>query len=208
MRRRRNRAAEFGFSPRCRSKDAGTTMTNRFHEANRHRWDAGSASWADHADTRGIWRKAHRDPSLALHAAELAWLRDIAGKKLAVLGSGDNQVVFALAGMGAVVTSVDISEQQIEIARSRAAQAVPSARSRCKLGSWVASVLLVTGERYYAAKRGDAQGPLGQRSDFRRRNSLPRRRMVAGLQVADHGSDRQIVLQTPWPASGRRIPLT
>ena len=96
-------------------------MTNRFHQANRRRWDAGSASWADHADMRGIWRKAHRDPSLALHAAELAWLRDVAGKKMAVLGSGDNQVVFALAGMGAAVTSVDISEQQIEVARSRAA---------------------------------------------------------------------------------------
>jgi ubiquinone/menaquinone biosynthesis C-methylase UbiE len=70
---------------------------------------------------RGIWRKAHRNPSLALHAAELAWLRDVAGKKMAVLDSGDNQVVFALAGMGTAVTSVDISEQQIEVARSRAA---------------------------------------------------------------------------------------
>jgi SAM-dependent methyltransferase len=97
-------------------------MTNRFHEANRRRWDAGSAPWADHADLRGIWRKAHRDPSLAFDPAELAWLQDIAGKKkIAVLGSGDNQVVFALAGMGAAVTSVDISDKQIDIARSRAA---------------------------------------------------------------------------------------
>jgi SAM-dependent methyltransferase len=95
-------------------------MPNRFHEANRQRWEAGAVSWAEHTDTRGIWRKAHRDPSLALHVAELAWLRNVAGKKVAVLGSGDNQVVFALAGMGALVTSVDISEQQIEIARSRA----------------------------------------------------------------------------------------
>lgn len=70
---------------------------------------------------RGTWRKAHRDPVLALHPAELAWLRDVAGKKVAVLGSGDNQVVFALAGMGAIVTSIDISERQIEVARSRAA---------------------------------------------------------------------------------------
>jgi ubiquinone/menaquinone biosynthesis C-methylase UbiE len=37
-----------------------------------------------------------------------------------VLGSGDNQVVFALAGVGGKVTSVDISEQQIEVARNRA----------------------------------------------------------------------------------------
>jgi SAM-dependent methyltransferase len=96
-------------------------MTNQFHEANRRRWDAGSASWAHHADTRGIWKKCHLNASLALHSAELEWLRDIAGKKAAVLGSGDNQVVFALAGLGANVTSIDISEPQIETARSRAA---------------------------------------------------------------------------------------
>jgi SAM-dependent methyltransferase len=96
-------------------------MANQFHEVNRRRWDAGAASWAAHADTRGIWRKTHLDPSLTLHAAELSWLGNVAGKKVAVLGIGDNQVVFALAGMGAAVTSVDISERQIEVARSRAA---------------------------------------------------------------------------------------
>jgi 2-polyprenyl-3-methyl-5-hydroxy-6-metoxy-1,4-benzoquinol methylase len=96
-------------------------MPNHIHEANRRRWDAGSASWAHRADTRGIWKKCHRDPSLALHSSERKWLHNIAGKSVAVLGSGDNQVVFALAGLGANVTSVDISEQQIEVARSRAA---------------------------------------------------------------------------------------
>jgi ubiquinone/menaquinone biosynthesis C-methylase UbiE len=96
-------------------------MTNLFHEANRRRWDAGAESWARRADTRGIWRKCHLDPSLALHPAEVEWLRDSAGKRVAVLGSGDNQVVFALAGMGARVTSIDISEQQLAIARARAA---------------------------------------------------------------------------------------
>jgi SAM-dependent methyltransferase len=96
-------------------------MADHFHEANRRRWDAGSASWARRADTRGIWKRCHRDPSLALHSAELKWLSDIAGKSVAVLGSGDNQVVFALSGMGAKVTSVDFSEQQLDVARSRAA---------------------------------------------------------------------------------------
>ena len=47
--------------------------------------------------------------------------RDCDGKRVAVLGSGGNQVVFALAGLGAKVTSIDISEQQIEVARGRAA---------------------------------------------------------------------------------------
>jgi SAM-dependent methyltransferase len=96
-------------------------MTSHVHEANRRRWEAGSASWARRADTRGIWRKCHRDPSLALHSAELKWLSDIAGKRVAVLGGGDNQVVFALSGLDAKVTSIDISERQIEVARSRAA---------------------------------------------------------------------------------------
>jgi SAM-dependent methyltransferase len=96
-------------------------MANRFHEANRRRWDAGAASWACRADTRGIWRRCHLDPSLALHPAELNWLSDIAGRSAAVLGSGDNQVAFALAGLGATVTSVDISDRQIEVARRRAA---------------------------------------------------------------------------------------
>jgi SAM-dependent methyltransferase len=101
---------------------ASVSMANRFHEANRRRWDAGAASWAYRADTRGIWKRCHRDPALALHSAELKWLCDIAGKQVAVLGSGDNQVAFALSGLGAQVTSVDISEQQLNVARRRAAQ--------------------------------------------------------------------------------------
>jgi SAM-dependent methyltransferase len=96
-------------------------MADQFHEANHRRWDAASASWAHRADTRGIWKKCHLDPSLALYPAELKWLGDVAGKDVAVLGGGDNQVVFALAGMGAKVTSIDFSEPQLEVARNRAA---------------------------------------------------------------------------------------
>ena len=95
-------------------------MANSFHEANRRRWDAAAASWARRADTRGIWRRCHLDPSLALHPAELAWLSDIAGRRVAVLGSGDNQIAFALAGLGAKIMSVDISDRQIDVARRRA----------------------------------------------------------------------------------------
>jgi len=97
-------------------------MVDDIHDANRRRWDAASASWARRADTRGIWRKSHRDPTLALHPSELTWLGDVSGKRVAVLGSGDNEVVFALAGLGARVTSVDISEPQLAIARERAAR--------------------------------------------------------------------------------------
>lgn len=42
-------------------------MSNKFHEANRRRWDAGSETWKRRADTRDIWRECHLNPSLALH---------------------------------------------------------------------------------------------------------------------------------------------
>src|SRR4051812_1152591 len=102
-----------GHASRPRSYPAGTptvtapqrsepiAMPERLHEANRRRWDAASRSWVHRADTRGIWKRCHRDPSLALHSAELRWLSDCAAKSAAVLGSGDNQVVFALSGLGA-----------------------------------------------------------------------------------------------------------
>ncbi|MFC1735539.1 class I SAM-dependent methyltransferase [Candidatus Hydrogenedentota bacterium] len=95
-------------------------MSNDFHEANRNRWDAGSAQWARGADLRGLWRRCPDEPELVLSPRELAYLRDIGGKDVCVLGSGDNQVVFALAGLGGVVTSVDISQNQLDVARGRA----------------------------------------------------------------------------------------
>jgi SAM-dependent methyltransferase len=93
---------------------------NDLHEANRQGWDARSAEYARGAE--GVWQRCHRQPGLVLDKRELHWLGDIAGKRIAVLGSGDNLVVFALAGMGAQVTSVDISENQLAIARQRAGQ--------------------------------------------------------------------------------------
>lgn len=93
---------------------------NETHEANRKRWNACAAQWARSADERGIWRRSHEQPELALDPRELAYLGDIAGREVCVLGSGDNEVVFALAGMGARVTSVDISENQLQVARQRA----------------------------------------------------------------------------------------
>lgn len=93
---------------------------NELHEANRHLWEARSAEWAKRVGVEQLWRRCHREPALVLDKRELHWLGDLAGKRVAVLGSGDNLVVFALAGMGARVTSVDISENQLAIARQRA----------------------------------------------------------------------------------------
>ena len=93
---------------------------NELHEANRTMWNAQAEAWRKSADERGVWRRCHRDPTLVLSPAELAFLSNIQGKDVCVLGSGDNEVVFALAGMGARVTSVDISERQLEVAQERA----------------------------------------------------------------------------------------
>ena len=46
----------------------------------------------------------------------------VAGQDVCVLGSGDNLAVFAFSGMGARVTSVDISAEQLTVARRRAAE--------------------------------------------------------------------------------------
>lgn len=94
--------------------------TNPIHLANQRRWDAASASWARGADSRGLWRRCPAEPELVLSEAERHYLAGIAGKRVCVLGSGDNQVVFALAGMGALVTSVDISRNQLQVAEERA----------------------------------------------------------------------------------------
>ena len=93
---------------------------NPLHEANRKRWQHASAAWARGADYRGLWKPAFSTPGLVLLEEELALLGDIRGKSACVLGSGDNQAVFALAGMGAAVTSVDISQNQLDVARQRA----------------------------------------------------------------------------------------
>ena len=100
-------------SPHMESKDA-------IHTANRQRWEASAASWGEHADSRGVWRRCPTGPELVLGASELKYLADLRGKRVAVLGSGNNQVVFVLAGMGASVTSVDVAQQQLDIAQRRA----------------------------------------------------------------------------------------
>lgn len=93
---------------------------NKIHEANRIFWNKSAEGWARRTDERGLWHQCHCDPALVLTPGELRFLRDVKGKKVCVLGSGDNEVVFALAGMGARVTSVDISEAQLKIAAQRA----------------------------------------------------------------------------------------
>ena len=73
-------------------------------------------------DRRGTWRIAHEQPEKVFLEQELALIGEIEGRQVCVLGSGDNLAVFAFAGMGAQVTSVDISSGQLAVARDRAAE--------------------------------------------------------------------------------------
>src|SRR5581483_11535545 len=97
-------------------------LVNRLHEENRKGWDAVSGEWQRKIETTGIWRRCAAEPGLVLDKKELELLGDVTGKKACVLGSGDNYVVFALAGMGAQVTSVDISDEQLKTAARRAGE--------------------------------------------------------------------------------------
>jgi len=96
--------------------DAGDPI----HEANRRHWDASAEGWQQGIEETRDWRGCPENPHLALTESELRRLGDVADKDVCVLGSGDNLVVFALAGLGARVTSVDISENQLDIAEGRA----------------------------------------------------------------------------------------
>ena len=87
---------------------------NKILEINRQRWKAGSEQWAKRADSRGLWQRCPTGPELVLSDKELEYRRDIQEKHVCVLGSGDNQVVFAMTGQGGIVTSVDISRNQLD----------------------------------------------------------------------------------------------
>jgi len=105
----------WGESPRTVGK-----IMNELHESNRTCWNSWSESWSKRTEKRNLWKKCLHDPSLVFSLNEMRHLNEIQNKEVCVLGSGDNEAVFALTGMGAFVTSVDISECQLATARERA----------------------------------------------------------------------------------------
>lgn len=98
-------------------------MTTREHEINRTAWDARACAGYGQVSRASRWLDAWHNCTAFFRATELAWLGNVTDKKVCVLGSGDNIAVFALAGMGADVTSVDISGEQLRIASERAGEA-------------------------------------------------------------------------------------
>lgn len=78
--------------------------------SNQRYWDALSTDWQKLRDQDGLWRSCVQQPELAFDGEALQMIRQFAGdlhrKRVLVIGSGDNYVAFALAGMGAAVTSI------------------------------------------------------------------------------------------------------
>lgn len=101
-------------------------MTIEMHEANRRYWDGLSADWKALRDRDGLWRRCAGEPELAFAGEALslihAYCGDLHGQDVCVVGSGDNYAAFALAGLGASVTSTDISGRQLDVARERSRQ--------------------------------------------------------------------------------------
>lgn len=99
---------------------------NDMHDANRRHWDGAAKSWEKLRNKDGKWKLCHIEPALGFdgHALEMihAVSGSVSGKNVCVIGSGDNYAAFALAGMKATVTSIDISERQLEVASKRARQ--------------------------------------------------------------------------------------
>ena len=97
---------------------------NNVHEANRRYWNEAAGWWESLEEEGGLWQRCPSEPDLAFTGGALGLVRGVAGtlsgKDVCVVGSGDNHAAFALAGMGANLTSVDISERRLAVASKRA----------------------------------------------------------------------------------------
>lgn len=96
------------------------------HDLNRQHWDATAPEHRRRVEQDGGWRKCLQEPQIAFEGQALETILEVTGelegKSVCVVGSGDNYAAFALARLGAEVTSVDISEQQLQAATRRASE--------------------------------------------------------------------------------------
>ena len=94
------------------------------HEANKRYWDTLSSDWKALRERDNLWQRCPTEPELAFEGGALDAIRTFCGdltcRSACVIGSGDNYAAFALAGMGAHVTSTDISQRQLDVAQERA----------------------------------------------------------------------------------------
>jgi SAM-dependent methyltransferase len=87
-------------------------------ERTRNQWNEKSDSWYPILRTDEIINRIVRNPESSFHKATFSMIRkyvpDIRGKRILVPSSGDNHAVFSFAQMGALVTSSDFAERQLE----------------------------------------------------------------------------------------------
>ena len=104
------------------------------HQANRGYWNEAAEWWERLEEEGGLWKRCPSEPELAFDEGSLGLAREAAGsmsgKDVRVVGSGDNHAAFAFAGMGANVTSVDISERRLAVASRRAGTTGPADQVR------------------------------------------------------------------------------
>lgn len=97
---------------------------NDLHETNRRYWNEVAEWWERLEEEGGLWKRCPAEPDLAFSGGALGLVREVvgtlSGKDVCVVGSGDNLAAFAFSGLGANVTSVDISEQRLAVASERA----------------------------------------------------------------------------------------
>lgn len=117
--------------------------TEQWHEANRRSWNAATAAHNSHKlDQAGFLRGG----GSTLFPEEVELLGDVAGKRLLHLQCNAGQDTLSLAGLGAIATGVDISDEAITFAAKLSAESgVEAAFHRADLYDWLES----------ATKRGD-----------------------------------------------------
>jgi len=98
--------------------------TNQIHETNRRLWNDKVAAWEERSNREGRWDRCHEQPELAFEGGALQLIQEVTGdfckKKACVIGSGDTMAALALAGLGAEVTSTDISQERLAMGSRRA----------------------------------------------------------------------------------------
>lgn len=91
-------------------------------EVKEHWNKVSDSDWYKSLRTDEALERIRENPKAAFHPGMMALLEkhvgDFTGKKILLPSSGDNHAAFALALMGAHVTSLDISERQLENART------------------------------------------------------------------------------------------
>jgi 2-polyprenyl-3-methyl-5-hydroxy-6-metoxy-1,4-benzoquinol methylase len=84
-------------------------------------WNKSSDEYYQKRNAPSVMHKLRDSPGMVFHQTVYSDIQDLLTekhiKKVCVLGSGDNEAVFAFHFLGTEVTSVDISEKQIENAR-------------------------------------------------------------------------------------------